>query len=95
MYDLGLASDAVWGLTMRQFEALLERRTEDRKSQDRRAGEITAMLYNAHRDVEKDPRGATWWDFFPEWADPDEPQTDEQMLNAMILWSQMPARQRA
>lgn len=70
--------------------ALTDRHFEHERRQDRRAGEIVAMLYNAHRDQKKDVKGATWLDFFPE--DKEETvQTDEQMLEAMKMWARVTA----
>ncbi len=65
VYDLGLDGAAVWQLTLRQLDALAERHWAAERAADRRAGEIVAMLYNANRDSKKDPKGATWLDFYP------------------------------
>lgn len=45
------------------------------------------MLYNANRDSKKDPKGWNWLDVFPEWKPPVEPQTEDQMLEAMMMWA--------
>jgi hypothetical protein len=58
------------------------------RREDQRAGEVVAMLYNINRDGKKDPKGMTWLDVFPENAAP-KPQTEEQMLDAMMLWAAM------
>lgn len=58
--------------------------------EDRRAGEIVAMLYNINRDVKKDPKGKTWLDIFP---DPEAPkvapreQTGAEILESMRMWA--------
>lgn len=66
---------------------LIERWRQTRRAEDRRAGEIAAMIYNAHRDGKKDPKGKTWLDVFPEWKERKPPQTDDQMLEAMKMWA--------
>lgn len=84
----------MWDLTLRQFVALTERRSEERCAADRRAGQIVAMLYNINRDQKKDPAGATWLDFYPEWNEPTGPQTEEQMLDAMMMWVRATGKER-
>lgn len=84
MFDLGLPSDVVWGLTLRQFDALKQRWRATERAADRRTGEILAMLYNINRDRKTDPRGATWLAFFPE---PEKIQSDDEMFSAMMVWS--------
>lgn len=66
--------------------ALVERHQRWRKEEDRRAGEMIAIFYNANRNEEKDPEGWVWQDVFPEWKE-DTEQTEEQMLAHMKLWS--------
>lgn len=73
-------------MTPRQFQLLGERFQEARKREDRRAGGIIAMLYNIHRDPEKDSNGLEWWDFFLEWKE-DTEQTEEAMLEVMRIWA--------
>lgn len=73
-------------MTPRQFHSLAERYQESKKRADRRAGELIAMFYNAHRDEEKDPKGMEWQDVFPEWKE-DTEQSEEQMLQVMQLWT--------
>lgn len=84
----------MWDLTLRQIEALGERHEAHERAQDRRAGEMVAMLYNVHRDQKKDPKGATWLTFFPEHRD-ETVQSDEEMLNAMMLWARTTVKERA
>lgn len=67
--------------------ALTDRWEEERRAADRRAGSVAAMLYNVNRDRQKDPKGATWEDFFPQWKESSGPQTEDQMLGAMMLWA--------
>lgn len=55
------------------------------KREDRRAGEIVAILFNLNRDVAKDPNGIDWTDVFPEWKESAAPMTDEQMFENMML----------
>lgn len=74
-------------MTPRQFNYLAERHQERVKREDRRAGEIVAMLYNANRDSEKDPSGLDWRDFFPEWKEKSTEQTEEEMFKAMLMFT--------
>lgn len=81
----------MWDLTLRQFSALCAQHRESVRRADRRAGEILALLYNVNRDQQKDPKGATWTDFFPEWDESAAEQSDEQMLDAMMIWARATA----
>lgn len=45
------------------------------------------MLYNINRDSKLDPNGLDWQDFFTEWKEAPEEQTEEQMLEAMMLFA--------
>lgn len=64
------------------------KRFEERvKREDRRAGGIIAQIYNMNRDVEKDPKGLDWQDYFTEWKEEPEEQTEDQMFEAMMLWT--------
>lgn len=56
------------------------------KRADRRAGEIFAILYNINRDHKEDPDGMEWQDLFPEWKEAKEPQSEDEMFNAMQMW---------
>lgn len=91
---MGLQPEAVWGLTLKQLGVLRERYMGQVRAEDRRAGEIVAMIYNVNRDQKKDPKGATWEDIFPERADAEQ-QTDEQMYAAMMLWAQVSTKRHA
>lgn len=74
-------------MTPRQFNYLVERYRERLKREDRRAGEIIAILYNKDRDSQRDPNGIDWQDVFPEWKEAPKEQTDDDMLSNMKLWS--------
>lgn len=50
------------------------------------------MLYNVNRDRDKDPSGTVWTDFFPEWKEQEEPQSEDKMFAAMLLWSKATAK---
>lgn len=76
-----------WAITARQFAALLDRDEERRRAADRRVGKVVAVVYNANRDVKKDPHGKAWEDFFPEWKAPAPVQTDDQMYETMMMWA--------
>ena len=45
-YDLGLTEEEFWGLTPRQYRALLDRHEEAQEWQDYRAGVIAATVVN-------------------------------------------------
>jgi hypothetical protein len=77
--------DLFWALTPRVVWMLLDRHKDQRRADDRRAGEVAAMIYNAHRNAEKDPKGWTWEDVFPEHKKAPAPQTDEQMFGTMMM----------
>lgn len=70
---------------------LTDRHLESQRRQDRRAGEIVAMLYNVHRDQKKDATGKGWQDFFPEWQQRTPVMTDDQMFEAMQMWARVTA----
>ena len=72
-------------MTLRLFLKLAERHRERTRREDRRAGEIIAILYNINRDSQKDPKGLDWQDVFPEWKE-EEPQSEDEMFEAMQLW---------
>lgn len=72
---------------MRQFVLLADRHTDRQKREDRRSGEVVAMLFNVHRDQKKSPDGITWQDVYPEHQEKPVPQSDDDMLQAMKLWA--------
>lgn len=43
------------------------------------------MLYNINRDSTTDPQGLDWDDFFTEWKEPIESQTEDEMFQMMML----------
>jgi len=71
------------------FSFLVERHNDRVKREDRRAGEIVAILYNANRNVEDDPKGLDWQDVFPEWKEEREEheQTEEEMFALMKMFA--------
>lgn len=75
-------------MTPRQFGLMVERYRERVKREDRRAGEMIAMFYNANRDTDKDPNGIEWQDLFPEWKEYRE-QTEEELAEAMRAWGKL------
>lgn len=86
---LGLLSDEFWGLTYREFSALLERFREREEREYLRAGIIASTIANCHRDpdVKRDP--FTPADFMPgqqekqgEMPTPEEWLMKARMLNA-------------
>ena len=76
-----------WNLTLRQFELLAERHNLKTKREDRRAGTVTAMIYNANRNTDYDPHGKDWMDFFPEWKPEPEEQSEEEMFQTMMQFA--------
>lgn len=64
---------------------LTDRYKERTKREDRRAGEIIAILYNINRDSIKDPKGLDWQDVFPEWKE-EGLQSEDEMFEAMQMW---------
>lgn len=57
------------------------------KSADFRAGMLMALFFNANRNQEAHPHGKEWTDFFPQWEEEPEEQTEDQMLDAMMMWA--------
>jgi hypothetical protein len=55
--------------------------------EDRRAGEVVAMLYNINRDRKKDPKGWTWLTVFPEHQPPVKHQSEDEMFANMMQWA--------
>lgn len=66
---------------------LADRHKERVKREDRRAGEVVAILYNINRDSEKDPRGMDWQDVFAEWKE-ERFEDEDEMFAAMKLFAQ-------
>lgn len=64
---------------------MVERYRDREKRADRRAGGVIAMLYNINRDSKTDPNGLDWMDFFTEWKEEPEEQTEEQMFMTMMM----------
>jgi hypothetical protein len=54
------------------------------KREDRRAGEVVAIVYNANRDTDKDPNGIDWRDVFPEWKEQPKEEPEEQTEDEMF-----------
>lgn len=74
-------------MTPRRFSFLLKRYERRTKQEDRRAGAVIAALYNIHtRESDTDPLKG-WQDFFPEWKEQKPIQTEDQMFQAMMMWT--------
>lgn len=71
-------------MTPKRFAKLVERFNELQQREDRRAGEVAAMLYNANRTEETKP--IDWRDVFPQWQEEEE-QSEEEMLRVMQMWA--------
>lgn len=80
--------ETFWQLTPRLVVNLIRRWRDAQRAADRRAGEVAAMIYNAHRDAKKDPKGRTWIDVFPQWKEKKPVQSEDQMFAAMMMWAQ-------
>lgn len=50
-----------------------------------------ALFFNANRNEEKHPHGKDWTDFFPQWGEEPEEQSEDEMLQAMKLWASITA----
>lgn len=74
-------------MTPRQFDYLMDRYELQIKRDDHRAGQIVAWVYNTGRNVEEDPEGKEWWDFFPVWQPEPEEQTEDEMFQAMLMFT--------
>lgn len=64
---------------------MVERYRERNKREDRRAGEIVAMFFNANRNTQEQPNPIGWQEIFPEWKEPEPEQTDEEMFRTMAM----------
>lgn len=58
------------------------------KHEDRRAGEVAAMIFNANCDRKEYPNGITWLEIFPGWKEL-KVQTDDEMFENMMLWTKI------
>lgn len=65
---------------------LTDRLRERVRREDRRAGEVIAILYNINRNERTE--AIDWWDVFPEWKQETE-QTDEDMYQTMMMWTKV------
>lgn len=74
-------------MTPRQTSYLVERFEEKEKREDHRAGEIIAMIYNAHRDSDVDRKGLSWDAWFPQWKQQPDEQTEEDMFEMMQMFA--------
>jgi hypothetical protein len=60
----GLASDEFWELTPRLLHALQDAWLDRERLADKRAGELAALYYNAHK--KEGASEATWESYFPD-----------------------------
>lgn len=74
-------------MTPRRFSYLVKRFEDREKREDHRAGEIVAMIYNAHRDTDEDRKGLRWYDWFPAWKPEPEEQTEDEMFAMMQMFT--------
>ena len=64
-YDLNLTEDEFWGLTLKEFNALIERHRNNHDWLNYRTALICAILANTVRDPKKKIRPFTPEDFMP------------------------------
>lgn len=64
--DFGLADEVFWGLDLRLFRCLAERKADIEYRTDLRFGEVVAIIANVNRDTKKRPKGYRAADFFPD-----------------------------
>lgn len=67
MVDLGLTKEQFLDLTPAQFDLLLERRNEEIKRADGRAGLIASTIINLVRTKDAKDPPVQPFDFFPHW----------------------------
>ena len=84
VYDLGITEEAFWKLTLKQFNALLERYELSRERQDYRAALICAVLANIHRDPKRSQPFTP--DCFMPGYHKKETQTPGQMLKVIQMY---------
>lgn len=70
-------------MTLRRFSLLVERYREGLKREDRRSGEVVAMLLNVN-GAGKD-KAVEWTDVFPEWKE--EMNDIERLAEAVKMWA--------
>ncbi len=75
-----LSDEGFWGITLRQFMLLLDRRNAQIKREDRNLAEVLAAIYNTVRDPKKRP--LTGKDFMPS-EKRRKVQTPEEMLSVV------------
>ena len=77
-YDLNLAEDEFWGLTLIELNALIERRGDSNDRQNYRTALLCSVIANTVRNRKKKARPFTPEDFLPKKRH--GAQTAEQML---------------
>lgn len=88
-YDARLSDSEFWGLTLKQYNALIERYIIEQENNDLRSALICSLLANIHRDIKKRQKPYEPKDFMPQ-RRPRKLKTDEQMrddltaLNAIL-----------
>lgn len=82
-YDLRLSEQEFWNLTLKQFNALLERHRINFEWQNYRPALICAILANIYRD--KKSKAFTPQDFMPKTKLKEKRQTTEEMINIVKL----------
>lgn len=74
-------------MTPRLFHGLLKRHEERLRREDFRFGQLWALRAEISRDEKKRGQPYTWLDAFPQWHEPTPEQDEDQMLEAMVIWS--------
>lgn len=83
IYDLHLSDAQFWGLTLVEFNALMERLNLSIERENYRTGLVCALTANIHRDPKS--KAFTPQDFMPGKAKPVRKQTPEDMLNIVKM----------
>jgi len=85
-YDLRLADEEFWSLTLKQYEALVKRYALDIERQDYHAGLICSVLANIYRDPKKRRKPYTAQDFMPRKEKPkQEPEEIMRKMKAITI----------
>ena len=82
-YDLNLAEDDFWGLTLKEFNALAERQQNNHDWQNYRTALICSIVANTARDPKRRRKPFTPDDFMPHKQHPG--QTPEQIFAQVQL----------
>lgn len=87
--DLGLDEKEFWNLTMKQFNALIQRKNNINKTENKRAdyriGIISSIVANIYRDKKKKPQPFKPKDFMPKEKQKQTPEQQLQLVEVLNL----------